>query len=61
MEYKEGQLIEFDIYGTTVIGNFIKIENDEIFIKVTKDFIKENIATEQSIHKSHPHCIVNQS
>ncbi len=51
MKYKKGQKLEFDIYGTTVEGEFVKIENDTIIIKITKDFIKENIGTEQSIHK----------
>ena len=51
MKFKKGQRLEFDIYGTVVEGDFVKIENDTIIIKVTRDFIEENIGTEQSINK----------
>lgn len=59
MNYNKNDTIEFNIYGTTVVGSFVKIENDKITIKVTKDFIKENIGKEQTIHKSHRHIIIN--
>ena len=51
MKFKKGQNLYFDIYGTTVKGKFVKIEGDTIIIKVTEDFIQENIGTEQSINK----------
>lgn len=59
MDYKQGQRLEFDIYGTTVKGDFVKIVDDKIIIKVTKDFIKDNIGKEQSIHKSHKHILID--
>lgn len=57
--YEEGQKLEFNIYGTTVEGNFIRTEGDKIIIMTTDDFIKENIGKEQSIHRSHPHKTVD--
>lgn len=53
MIYKEGQLLRFQIYETTVEGKFIKVEGNSIIIKTTKDFIESMIGKEQRIHKSH--------
>ena len=34
MDYEKGQKLEFDIYGTTIEGYFVRIEEDKIiFIK----------------------------
>lgn len=45
--------LEFNIYGTTVKGDYIRTEGDHIVIKTTHDFITEKIGQEQSIHKNH--------
>ena len=47
--YKE---LEFNVYGTTVKGYFVKIENDRITIKTTVDFIKDTLGENQTIHKN---------
>lgn len=52
MEYKKGELLEFNIYGTTVKGEFISIDENLIKIKTIKDFIKENIGEEQTVFKT---------
>lgn len=59
MVYKKGQRLMFNIYGTTVEGDFVRVEDDKIIIKTTKDFITENIGKEQSISKSHQHRIID--
>lgn len=58
MEYKKGDIIEFNIYGKTVVGTFIEMNGNSIIIKTTKDFIKPMIGVDQSINKSHPHKIL---
>jgi len=62
MKYTKGEEIEFNIYGTTVIGEFVEfdgIDESIIVIKTTQDFIKENIGEKHWIHKSHRHCKYN--
>jgi len=49
---KKGEKVTFKIYGNIVEGNFIEEDGDCVLVKVTKDFIKENIGTEQLIHKN---------
>lgn len=49
---KVGEEIEFNIYGYTVKGIFIKKEKQKIIIKTTDDYI-DKIGEEQSIHESH--------
>jgi len=55
MNYKAGQKLQFNVYDTIIEGAFIRTEVDLIIIMTTEDYIKENIGTEQSIHKSHKH------
>ena len=53
MKFKKGQRLKFNIYGTitNIEGDFVKVKDDKIIIKITKDFIEENIGREQFIHK----------
>lgn len=55
MEYTKGKLIEFNIYGTIVIGEIVDSTEKTVIIKTTEDFIKQNIGKEQEISKSHNH------
>lgn len=60
MDYKRGMKLEFDIYGTTVKGDFVEFDEDNIRILITHDIIKENIGKTQTIHKSHRHYEISK-
>ena len=56
--YEEGDLIEFDIYGFKIIGEFIKENEHTIQIKVTKDYNGKNIGGDvATIPKRHSNKI----
>ena len=50
---KKSVELEFDVYGTTVKGDFLESDGEHIRIKTTIDAVKENIGKTQTIHKSH--------
>ena len=55
MEYEKDDMIEFNVYGITVVGKFVRLEDDKITIETFNDSIlSEQVGKLQSIHKSHP-------
>lgn len=55
-EFTIGEELTFNYYGLHHSGTFLRYDEDNpdnVIIKITKDFIKESIGTEQSVHLSH--------
>lgn len=54
-DYSKDDMIEFNVYGTTVVGKFVKLKNDKITIETFNDsVIADKVGKLQSIHISHP-------
>ena len=55
-KYTKGDKIGFNVYGSTIKGEFTRDVGKTIEIIVTEDFLPENIGKVKTIHSSHPNC-----
>jgi len=49
----EKKIMKFNCYGTRIEGEFVAYSNNRYKVKITEDFISENIGKIQSIHEDH--------